>query len=268
MYEDLLLEAKTEEEAVKRLAKIISLLRSEEGCPWDKEQTHESLRSCLIEEAYEVVEAIDNKDWDNLEEELGDVLLQVIFHSDLGREEGKFDLKSIANRECDKMIRRHPHIFSNFKVDSIDTVVERWENMKQREAKISYTESMERIPKSLPALRKSYKVQEKAAQVGFDWDDVDSAFEKITEETKELIEAYKTRSQATIFEELGDLLFAVVNVARFLQVDPEDALNFASQKFIRRFSYIENSAKEEGRRLEDLTLTEMDKLWEDSKALD
>ncbi|NLP30734.1 MAG: nucleoside triphosphate pyrophosphohydrolase [Clostridiales bacterium] len=267
MFEDLYLEGKTDEEAVKRLAKIISILRSEEGCPWDKAQTHESLKPCLVEEAYEVLEAIDNKDWDNLEEELGDVLLQVIFHSDLGKEEGKFDLKSIANRECEKMIRRHPHIFSNFSIDSIDTVVEKWENMKQREAQISYTESMKRIPKSLPALRKSYKVQAKAAQVGFDWNDTDSAFEKITEETKELFEAYKKSNQDSIVEELGDLLFAVVNVARFLQVDPEDALNFASQKFIRRFGFIESSAKEEGRKLEELTLSEMDKLWEDSKAL-
>ena len=265
MYEELYEEGKTASEAFDRLIRIISLLRSEEGCPWDKAQTHESLKVCLVEEAYEVNEAIDNKDWDNLEEELGDVLLQVVFHGNLGESEGRFDLKSIANRECEKMIRRHPHVFSNIKAETIDRALEKWENMKKKERQGTQTESMNEIPKSLPALRRSYKVQAKAADVGFDWDHVDEAFNKVTEETQELLEAYRKNDQKRITEELGDLLFATVNVARFLGVDPEDALNFTSQKFIRRFGFIEGSAIDAGLKLEDMTLAEMDKLWEEAK---
>ena len=265
MYEELYKEGNTAADAVDRLIKIIALLRSEEGCPWDKAQTHESLKVCLIEEAYEVTEAIDNLDWDNLEEELGDVLLQVVFHGDLGQSTGKFDLKSIANRECEKMIRRHPHVFSNIRAESIDTALEKWENMKKQEKQGTLTESMREIPKSLPALRKSMKIQSKAAGVGFDWDNVNPAFEKVVEETGELMEAYRKGDFRGIRDELGDLLFAAVNVARFLEVDPEDALNFTSQRFIQRFSFIEEAARAEGRRMESMTLSEMDKLWEQAK---
>ena len=267
-YEDLYQEGKTAEEAVARLSNIIGTLRGEGGCPWDQAQTHESLKICLIEEAYEVTEAIDKEDWDNLEEELGDVLLQVIFHGHLGKEMEKFDLKSIANRESDKMIARHPHVFSNNSIETIDTVLEKWENMKRKERKGTWTDSLEHIPKSLPALRRSYKVQAKAAEVGFDWDRVDEAFAKIREETAELLTANSQRDRQKIHEELGDLLFAVVNVARFLDVDPEDALNFTSHKFIRRFGFIEKTALERGGSLEDMTLAEMDQLWEEAKTLE
>lgn len=265
MYEELYIEGKTAKEAVYRLQKIIKLLRSDAGCPWDRVQTHESLKVCMVEEAYEVNEAIDNKNWENLEEELGDVLLQVIFHSELGEDEGVFDLRSIANRECDKMLRRHPHVFSNIKAETIDTALEKWENMKKKEKQNTLTESMREIPKSLPALRKSYKVQAKAADAGFDWDDVSGAFDKISEETAELLEASTANNQERIREELGDLLFAVVNAARFLGVDPEDALNFTSQKFIRRFGFIEDTAINAGQSIEDMSLSEMDKLWEEAK---
>jgi tetrapyrrole methylase family protein/MazG family protein len=265
MYEELYKKGKTTAEAIDRLQKIISLLRSERGCPWDKAQTHDSLKVCLIEEAYEVTEAIDNLDWDNLEEELGDVLLQVVFHGDLGEEEGKFDLRSIANRVCEKMIRRHPHVFSNIKAESIDTALEKWENMKKKEKRSTLTESMREIPKALPALRKSMKIQSKAAEVGFDWDDVAPAFDKVREETRELAEAYREGDFGRIRDELGDLLFAVVNIARFLEIDPEDALNFTSQRFIQRFSFIEEAAHAEGRRMESMALSEMDKLWEEAK---
>jgi tetrapyrrole methylase family protein / MazG family protein len=266
MYEELYVEGKTASDAVERLRRIIALLRSKKGCPWDQAQTHKSLKVCLVEEAYEVNEAIDNEDWDNLEEELGDVLLQVVFHGDLGEAEGNFDLKTIANRECEKMIRRHPHVFSTFKADTIDTALEKWENMKKKEKRGTQTDSMNEIPKSLPALRRSYKVQAKAAEVGFDWDHVSDAFDKVAEETRELLEVYRENDQARIQEELGDLLFAVVNVARFLRVDPEDALNFTSQKFIRRFSFIEDTARNAGLILEDMTLVEMDKLWDEAKG--
>jgi len=265
MYKELYVEGNTAAEAVDRLKKIIEVLRSEDGCPWDKVQTYESIKSCLIEEAYEVTEAVDNKDWDNLEEELGDVLLQVVFYGDLGEEDGKFDLKSIANRECDKMLYRHPHVFSNNKAESIDIALEKWENMKKAEKGTTVTESMKRIPKSLPALRKSVKIQKKAKEVGFDWDDVEPAFLKLKEETDELIEAYNGGDFERRRDELGDVIFAATNIARFLKVDPEDALNFASQRFIKRFNFIEDSARQEGLTMESLSLDEMDKLWEEAK---
>lgn len=265
MYEELYQEGKTAGEAIERLCRIIELLRSNEGCPWDRAQTHDSLKACLIEEAYEVTEAIDRKDWDNLEEELGDVLLQVVFHGDLGNSEARFDLKSITNRECEKMIRRHPHVFSNFKAATIDRALEKWENMKKKESLDTRTVSMMKIPRSLPALRRSYKIQAKAADVGFDWDDIKDAIEKVFEETRELLEIYQSEDLTRIKEEIGDLLFAVVNVARFLRVDPEDALNFTSQKFISRFGFIEEHVTSAGRKMEDMTLAEMDKLWEEAK---
>jgi tetrapyrrole methylase family protein/MazG family protein len=259
-------EGKTAEEAVKRLADIIALLRSEEGCPWDKEQTHKSIRSCLIEEAYEAADAIDCEDFDHMEDELGDVLLQVIFHANLGNEAGIFDLCSIANRECEKMIRRHPHVFLNKNSESIDKVLEKWENVKRKERETStHTDSMLNVPKALPALIRSYKIQKKAAEVGFDWDDVSEAFSKVKEETSELLEIYQGNDKTSIMEEVGDLLFAVVNVARFLGVNPEEALNFTSSKFIDRFGFIEETAKLQGKRLEAMSLEEMDKLWEQAK---
>ena len=260
-------EGKTAEEAVKRLVDIIALLRSEEGCSWDKAQTHKSIRSCLVEEAYEAADAIDNEDFDNLEEELGDVLLQVVFHGDLGGAAHKFDLRSIANRECEKMIRRHPHVFLNKNSESIDKVLEKWENVKRKERGTStQTDSMVDIPKALPALIRSYKIQKKAAEVGFDWDDVSGAFSKVEEETNELLAIYRGNDKTSIMEEVGDLLFAVVNVARFLDVNPEEALNFTSSKFIDRFGYIETAASLQGKRLEDMSLEEMDKLWEEAKV--
>lgn len=259
-------EGKTTEEAIKRLEDIITLLRSENGCPWDKAQTHQSLRSCLLEEAYEAADAIDKEDFDNLEEELGDVLLQIVFHADLAREEEKFDLCSIANRECEKMIRRHPHVFLNKKLESIDKVLEKWENVKRKERETStHTDSMMNVPSALPALIRSFKIQKKAAEVGFDWEDVSGAFSKVKEETWELLEIYRENDEASILEEVGDLLFAVVNVARFLGVNPEEALNFTSSKFIDRFGFIEESARLQGKQLEELSLEEMDKLWEQAK---
>lgn len=261
-------EAKTAEEAVRRLADIVTLLRSEEGCPWDKAQNHKSLKNCLIEEAYEVIDAIDNNDMDNLEEELGDILLQVVFHSDLGKVSNDFDLRSIANRECEKMLRRHPHVFLNKNSESIDKALEKWENVKRNEKEATtHTESLMNVPKALPALIRSYKIQQKAAEVGFDWDDVSEAFLKVKEETCELLEIYQGNDKTSIKEEVGDLLFAVVNVARFLGVNPEEALNFTSQKFINRFGYIEETARLNGKSLEDMSLEEMDKLWNKAKNI-
>lgn len=262
--------AGNDRDAIERLVEIIRVLRVE--CPWDRVQTHESLRQGMLEEAYEVVEAIDNKDAENLREELGDVLLQIVFHASLAEEAQKFDLKDVINEECEKMIRRHPHVFlqetRNNSAKSIDKVLEKWENIKVKEKQEeSYTSRLERVPKALPALTRAFKVQKKAADAGFDWDDVSEAFLKVDEERAELMQQYEEapQLQQRLEEELGDLLFSCVNVARFLGVDPESALTYTVNKFVRRFSYIEKKAVAAGENLEDMSLAEMDKLWEEAK---
>jgi len=263
-YKDLSGERVTTEEALDRLINIVAVLRKE--CPWDKVQTHESLRIGMLEEAYEVCDAIDHQNMDNLEEELGDVLLQVLFHSALAEESSKFNLISVINRECEKLIRRHPHVFSKKSVKSVDKAIEKWENMKWKEqSDTSYSKRLESVPKAMPALIRSYKIQSRAAEAGFDWDSVAGAFQKVKEETEELVQVCNGGDSEKIFEELGDLLFSVVNVARFLKVNPEQALNATSEKFIKRFSYIENAATMQGDKLESMTLQEMDKLWEKAK---
>lgn len=272
-YEHLMREAATSEQALARLAEIISILRKQ--CPWDRAQTHETLKACMLEEAYESVEAIDRRDADNLAEELGDVMLQVVFHSNLAQEEGLFDLKTVINRECEKMIRRHPHIFltetANNTIKSIDNVLEKWENIKEREnAGKTRTDRLAGVPLALPALTRAAKVQKKAAEVGFDWTEVTPAVDKVREETEELIAAYSAAEpdKERVAEELGDLLFSVVNVARFLKVDPEEALRMTTNKFIRRFSHVEQQALACGRSVEDMSLAEMDKLWDEAKELE
>lgn len=266
-----LIEAATDEmSATARLSEIVGILRAE--CPWDRVQTHESLRTGMLEEAYELVEAIDNSDSENMREELGDVLLQIIFHAKLAEEDGKFDLTDVINEECEKMIRRHPHVFlketGNNNTKSIDKVLEKWENIKVKEKhEVSCVYGLQRVPKALPALMRAFKIQKKAAGAGFDWDDVSGAFDKLDEERKELMEQYATApaSAKRIEEEMGDLLFSCVNVARFLGVDPEAALNSANEKFIRRFGYMESRADVFGKKLTEMTLSEMDELWEEAK---
>lgn len=245
------------------LIKIMEILRLK--CPWDREQTHESIRKNFIEETYEVVEAIDTSDTDLLKEELGDVLLQVVFHSQMEKEKGTFDFDDVAHGICEKLILRHPHIFGHVVADNTDEVLKNWEAIKKAEKGIeSTTHSMKSIPKVLPALMRSYKVQKKAALVGFDWDNVEDAMEKIYEELEELKEAYKDKDNDHIADELGDLLFAVVNVARFFKVEPELALTATVEKFIKRFEYIETHSN---RPLEEMTLSEMDDLWNEAKKI-
>ena len=271
-YMHLAAEANGPAEAFERLSRIIAILRKE--CPWDRKQTHESLKSCLIEEAYEVIEAIEKKDPKNLEEELGDVLLQVVFHAILAEEENLFDMTSVINRECEKMIRRHPHVFleekSNKDIKSIDKVLEKWENIKAEEkGTTSVGQILADVSHALPALTRAAKIQKKAADAGFDWDDVSGAMDKIREETAELTEAKERRGDLPhITEELGDLLFSVVNASRFLKVDPEEALRMSTEKFIRRFNYIEEKSLACGRLLTEMSLDEMDKLWEEAKSLE
>lgn len=256
--------------AIDRLYEIVKVLRVE--CPWDRVQTHESLRPGMLEEAYETVDAINNQDMVNLREELGDVLLQVVFHSILGEEASNFDLKDVINEECEKMIRRHPHVFlqenTNNTPKSIDKVLEKWENIKEKERGETKTASrLAKVPRALPALTRADKVQKKAADVGFDWDDVSGAFDKVREETRELTECCKaeTVDKKALEEELGDLLFSVVNVSRFLGIDPEASLDYTIDKFIRRFTHIEDSALACGKALEDMSLSEMDELWNEAK---
>lgn len=253
-----------EKEAFERLYEIVKVLRIK--CPWDSVQTHDSLRTCMIEEAYEAVDAIQKEDMTNLREELGDVLLQVVFHGILAEEEENFTLTDVINEECEKMLRRHPHIFSGEEVKSIDKALEKWDNMKSTEhGQTSYTDRLRSVPDALPALMKSGKVQSRAAKAGFDWDSIDGALDKVVEEFGEFKEAYASGRKNDIDEELGDLLFSVVNVARFAGTDPEDALNEATRKFIERFARVEDAARSEGKSVDSMTLEELDALWENVK---
>ncbi|HKM00428.1 MAG TPA: nucleoside triphosphate pyrophosphohydrolase [Sedimentibacter sp.] len=248
---------------VNNLLRIVKILRGPDGCPWDKKQTHHSIRQNVIEEAYEVVDAIDNDDVDNLVEELGDLLFQVIFHSELGSEEGYFNFNDVINKLCTKMYFRHPHVFGDVKADNAEEALASWENSKQKEKNLAtYTDNLKNVPKALSTLSRSYKIQKRAAEVGFDWPDSDGAIEKIKEELQEFIEEYNNDNIENMEEEFGDLLFALVNFARFEKINPDIALNKTINKFIDRFEYIEkNSTKD----LKQMTLKEMDELWEESK---
>ncbi|EPB9414112.1 nucleoside triphosphate pyrophosphohydrolase [Clostridium perfringens] len=249
------------------LLDIIETLRNPGGCPWDREQTHESLKSALLEECYEVIDAIENEDEDALIEELGDVLLQVVFHASIGKEDGYFDIMDVIGGISNKMINRHPHVFGNEKANTSEQVLVNWDEIKKEEKGIkTLTEEMQNIAKSLPATTRAYKVQKKAKKVGFDWDDVNCAMDKVKEELNEIKEVYNCEDKSIIEGEVGDLLFACINVARFLEVDGELALDKTIKKFIKRFSYIENEAIKNNKNLKDMTLEEIDKLWEEAKT--
>ena len=254
------------EEAFMELTTLIEILRKE--CPWDKEQTHESLRQCLLEEAYEVVDAVNRKDFDNLKEELGDVLMEVVFYSLIAQEENKFDLSHVISGVTDKMVRRHPHVFSHEKADSIDNVLVKWENIKRKETEAHLvSDRLSNVPRALPALIRSYKLQERAKEAGFDWESIDGAFHKFFEELGELKEAISLKTQTEIENEMGDVLFSVVNLARFLNVNPEEALDSTSDRFIRRFSKMEELAQARSLKMEEMSFSELDGLWEEAKKV-
>lgn len=249
---------------VSDLLDIVRLLRAPEGCPWDREQTHESIRRNFLEEAYEVVEAIDEKNPEHLKEELGDVLLQVMFHSCIEEEAGRFQLDDVADTVSKKLIYRHPHVFGDREVSGAGEVLQNWDELKRKEkGQKTHTDALDGVARSLPSLWRAEKIQKKAKKAGFDWPSLDGAMEKLLEEVQELQEAIRERSNTK--EELGDLLFAAVNVARFLACDPEEALGEACEKFIGRFCKIEQEASQRGNRLEDMSLEELDRLWEDVK---
>lgn len=254
------------------LVNVMAKLRGPGGCPWDKEQDHKSLKKYLIEEAYEVLDAIDRGDDAALVEELGDVLLQVVFHSQIASEEGRFDIDDVVEAITEKLIRRHPHVFGDASAPDAETVLANWEKLKQEERAQKSGETarpslMDGIPKGLPALMLAADVQRRAAKVGFEWEEASGALEKVAEELGEVAQARAAGDREKLFEEWGDLLFALVNVARYDGIDPEEALRHAAKKFADRFRHIEARAAESGRELSEMTLAEMDALWDEAKRL-
>jgi tetrapyrrole methylase family protein/MazG family protein len=259
----------------RRLVRIMERLQEPGGCPWDLEQTHESLKPYLIEEAYETLDAIDSGDDTALAEELGDVLLQVVFHSTLARRTGRFTIDDVSNAVAMKMVRRHPHVFGETEAKTAEDVLHNWEKLKTQERKekagngsASVPGILDGVPKELPALLRAQRIQQKASRVGFDWTDVNPVLDKIAEETFELKEALAANDKAHAQAELGDLLFTLVNVARFLDLDAEEALRETCNKFQKRFSHIERSAVAEGRHVHDLSMEEMDARWNEAKSED
>lgn len=241
--------------------KIVQRLRKE--CPWDREQTHESLRRCLLEEAHEVLEAIDNGNMEELKKELGDLMLQSVLHSVMAEETNSFTMKDVLEFEINKLISRHPHIFGDVKVKDSDEVKTNWENLKAKEGRNSVLDG---VPKELPALFRAYRIQEKASKVGFDWKDEKPVYDKILEEINELKKNIETSaSREDIEDEFGDVLFALVNYSRFLKVNPEDCLRKTIEKFIKRFQKIEEYAKQNNLILDKMTLEEMDVIWNKAK---
>lgn len=248
------------------LLEIMKRLRAPGGCPWDAEQTHESLRKYLIEETYEVLDALDSGKPEKVCEELGDVLLQVIFHASIAQEEGTYAMDDVIHTVAAKMVSRHRHVFGDAEAATASDVLDLWEAIKREEKGHSdHTSVLRDVPQNLPALMRSYKVQQKAAKAGFDWDSVDGAWAKVHEEIHELEHAAAEGDRAKMEDELGDLLFAVVNVSRFMDIQPELALSGTVSKFIRRFAHVEKKSAEAGRKLEEMTLAEMDALWDDAK---
>lgn len=234
-----------------------------ENCPWDKKQTIQSLRPQTIEETYELADAIAEEDWQGLKEELGDLLLHIVFYSKIGAERGEFTLDDVIEGVCNKLVSRHPHIYSSTVVNDEEEVKQNWEKLKLKEGKKSILSG---LPQSIPAIMKALQLQNKTKQVGFEWDHIDEVKEKVDEEIGELYEAVAIGEQDKIEEEFGDVLFALINYARFVKVDPEMALEKTNKKFIRRFQQIEAMAAEEGKLLHDMTLAEMDALWNKVKA--
>lgn len=248
----------------EELERVMHRLRAPGGCPWDREQTHESLKKTMIEECYETIDAIDRNDDAGLCEELGDVLLQCAFHAEIAREQGRFCGRDVTTGIVQKLIYRHPHIFGTGRADTADAVVVKWEQLKKKEKHFdTQSDVLRAVPKTLPALMRAYKLQKKAAQVGFDWENADQAFPKLAEETEELSRAM--RGDGDMAEEVGDLLFAAVNVARLLHLEPEQVLSDACEKFTARFCAMEELALANGRSLEAMTLWEQDELWKTVK---
>ncbi len=251
------------DEKFSRLVQIMARLRGEDGCPWDRQQTHKSLRQHLIEEAYEVLETIDEERYDELPGELGDLLLQVVFHAQMAEEAGLFTINDVVDSINEKLIRRHPHVFGDAEINTAEEQVVHWEQSKiKKEGKKS---AIDGVPRALPALLRAYRMQNKAATMGFDWADIGPVWEKVEEEMKELRQAAESGNKEDIEEELGDLLFSIVNLSRFLKVNPEDALRRTIEKFYRRFQQVEKEFEKREKPMTEATLDEMDKVWDHIK---
>jgi MazG family protein len=244
----------------EELMEIMRRLRKE--CPWDREQTNDSIKAATLEEAHEVVEAIDQKDFEELKNELGDLLLHIVFHSVIAEEENHFKADEVIDAIKEKLIRRHPHVFGNEKVSGTKEVVKNWESIKLSEGRDSILEG---VPKNLPGLHKAFRLQEKASKIGFDWDKKEEVWKKVIEEIEEMHEMEKAGEKVKLEEEMGDVFFALTNYARFLGINPENALRLTNEKFIKRFNYVEKKIKESGKAITDSNLEEMDKYWEESK---
>lgn len=249
-------------EAFGRFLDILDELR--EKCPWDKKQTNESLRSNTIEETYELCDALIKNDQEEICKELGDVLLHIGFYAKIGSENNEFDIKDVCDKLCDKLIFRHPHIFGDKKVDSVDDVLTNWEELKLQE-KGGNKRVLSGVPDALPALIKAYRIQDKARNIGFDWEEKEQVWDKVKEEFSELQEEIRTMHKDEMEQEFGDLFFSIINAARKYDINPENALERTNQKFIRRFNYLEDHTLKEGIQLKNMTLEEMDKIWDEAK---
>lgn len=255
-----------EKYGIDDLVQIIRLLRGEGGCPWDMQQTHQSIRNNVIEEAYEVADAVDTDDKAALCEELGDLLMQVVFHARMAEETGDFNLDQVADGVCQKLVHRHPHVFGTVKADTVGQVLDNWDAIKMEEKnQQTYTDTLLSVPHAFPGIMRAAKVQKRAAKVGFDWADSQGAWDKLHEEIDEVRAAEQSGNADAVAEEVGDLLFSVVNVTRFLKVDGEEAISKATDKFISRFDKMEQLAVSKGLNLKELTLEEMDALWDEIK---
>ena len=241
---------------------IVERLRKE--CPWDREQTNNSIKAATIEEAYEVVEAIEKKNYEELKNELGDLLLHVVFHTIIASESNKFKINDVIDSIKEKLIRRHPHVFGDVKVSGAEEVKKNWEELKMSEGRKSVLDG---VPEMLPALQRAHRLQEKASKVGFDWEKKDDVWKKVIEEIEEMHRSEGEDNYEKLEEEIGDVFFAMVNYARFLSINPENALRRTNKKFISRFGYIENKINEMGKKLSDVGLKEMDHYWEESKKI-
>ena len=245
----------------EELVDIVKQLRKE--CPWDREQTNDSIKAATIEEAYEVVESIDNKNYTELKNELGDLLFHIVFHSVMAEEINEFRLAEVIESIKGKLIRRHPHVFGEVVVDGSEQVKKNWETIKLEEGRDSVLEG---VPENLPSLQRAHRLQEKAAKVGFDWEKKEDVWKKVIEEIEEMHQSEKEESKEELENEIGDVFFALVNYARFLNINPEFALRKTNKKFVRRFNYVENKILETGRKISESNLQEMDKFWEESKS--
>lgn len=255
----------TREEQLKAFDRLLTIMDElREKCPWDRKQTLESLRPLTIEETYELGDAILDQDLEEVKKELGDVLLHLVFYAKIGSEKNAFDIADVANGICEKLIHRHPHIYGDIEVADEAEVKRNWEKLKLKEGKKSVLEG---VPRSLPALVKASRIQEKVAGIGFDWEEPQQVFEKVKEELDELQEEVNKENHDLMETEFGDVMFSMINYARFLKINPENALERTNKKFIKRFQYLESKAKETGKELKDMSLTEMDVFWEEAKTV-